>query len=279
MSPRPLFQQDPWYADFIGLLDQMDAATAAADTKAVTAQGLANGATSAAAAATAAAATAQGVADTAATTADDALLAAQTAQTEAATAVTAAQAAAADAGQAQTDAATAQTQAQSASAAALQAAADAAAAAAAAYSGGGLELANAERNTSFTSTNTTLGSVQAAHKVPGLSITIVGNGRPLDVEFGCPNACDGANADNSVGAYFVVDGLYGTYAGLARTSSPETAIGRELLLRRRIPTVDGVAMTIEVVGVCSPAEFPETDPQVNFRATEKAPMWLSAVAR
>lgn len=73
------------------------------------------------------------------------------------------------------------------------------------YAGGSVQD-YATRSTTFTTTNTTIGSVAASAIISGLEVSVVGTGRPVDLNFLVPFRHSAANS--YVGVYLItsVDG-------------------------------------------------------------------------
>lgn len=105
----------------------------------------------------------------------------------------------------------------------------------------GVELAYDERTTTFTTTNTSIGSTAAASKVTGLSISVVGTGRPVRIDFQA--SVHHSVASTAVFPYILRDGVY---VRLGSVSSPQTGTGRTLYFFSREVLTDGVTYTYEV---------------------------------
>jgi hypothetical protein len=103
------------------------------------------------------------------------------------------------------------------------------------------ELGYAERTTDDTTTNTTLASA-SANKISGLAVTVIGAGRPVEVEFWCSGVRN-ATANNWAGASIVQDG---TSVKAAVVFSPNTGIGVPLVVKTRLVLTAGQSYTFEV---------------------------------
>lgn len=106
------------------------------------------------------------------------------------------------------------------------------------------ELAYAERATNFNTTNTDVFSTASASLIGGaLTVTLVGTGDPVNVEFYAPTVV------NSVGAlatsWFVVNGNVTHALGQYRKWS-STAQGEGGTMVRRMVLTNGVEYTIRV---------------------------------
>lgn len=105
------------------------------------------------------------------------------------------------------------------------------------------ELGYAERTTNDTTTNTAYASA-ASNKISGLSVTVVGEGLPVLIEFFATIAYHSV-ANTSVSAALVVNGA--TTSGQAATVfSPSTSAGPSLILRRRMVLTAGTSYTFEI---------------------------------
>lgn len=124
----------------------------------------------------------------------------------------------------------------------------------------GIELGYAERFTSYAAGNS---------DITGLSVTVVGQGRPVDVEFYC------SSAHHSVVGSLVRADLKrdGTIIETGFDITSNTAFGRHMYVRRRIPLTDGVSYTF-TVGI-----FQGTAGTMTWYADANRPMWLSVVSR
>lgn len=130
----------------------------------------------------------------------------------------------------------------------------------------GRELGYAERTTSATTTNTTLGSTSA--KISSLSVTVVGQGRPVDVEGFFPNSTVGS-ANVGYGFVLLQDNVN---VGLAVGVSPSTAFGPGRIVKARRVLTAGVTYVFEVSIYTISGTL-----TVNGSAAD--PMFLSVVAR
>lgn len=106
----------------------------------------------------------------------------------------------------------------------------------------GLEIGYDEVVSTTTYTATAAGS----QMVPGLSITVVGTGRPVDVEFFAPSVRHSvASTDVSAGIRANGSGLVAE-SQLGTVSSPSTTVGRSLYVKERVVLADGVSYTFDV---------------------------------
>lgn len=137
----------------------------------------------------------------------------------------------------------------------------------------GAELAHAERATDFTTTNTSNASVAAASLVGGLEFTIVGQGRPVEIDFWA-GLVRHSVASSFVMAYFVVNGVAGdvNLGTGGATSSPSTSTGRVLSVKRRVVLTRGTSYTFQV-GICGQAGTS------TLQASAPAPVTFGAVQR
>lgn len=128
------------------------------------------------------------------------------------------------------------------------------------------EQGYAQVTSTKTSTNTTAFTNDL---ISGLSVTVVGRGRPVVVEFFC-QAVRHSVANNWVLAGLVVNGVADVYTGIV---SPSTTINQTLApLLRRLVLTDGVSYTFEV-GVQTQAAT------ATLTAASTAPMWLAVAER
>lgn len=95
------------------------------------------------------------------------------------------------------------------------------------------ELGYAERQTTDTSSNTVFANIPA-NLIPGLSVTVVGAGRAVEVEV--IGSVYHAVANTYVGFGIVRDGATVGYGGL---SSPSTTVGRTVIVKKRMVLVAG----------------------------------------
>jgi len=106
----------------------------------------------------------------------------------------------------------------------------------------GQELAYAERTSAFTTTNTTAGA--AAGLVAGLSVTVTGAGRAVDVVFFVP-LCYHSVGGTGIVAYVVQGQAYpGGLCAIGAVSSPNNT-GRSVTSTRRLVLSAGVQYTFE----------------------------------
>ena len=137
------------------------------------------------------------------------------------------------------------------------------------YTGYGEELAYAEKSIAFTSTNTTVYTVDASALIPGLSVTVTGVGRAVDVEFYSLFRHSVANA--IVAAVLVQNGA--AQGLLTPYTSTSTTVNNTLILRRRLVIANGVTTTFQIASYATVAGTTTWD------GTSANPMWLSVVGR
>jgi hypothetical protein len=127
----------------------------------------------------------------------------------------------------------------------------------------GIELGFAERSTSFsTSTNT---------DITGLSVTVVGQGRPVDVEFFCSSAYHSV-----VGSMVRADiKSNGAVINSWFDITSHATIGRTCLVRQRVVLTAGTSYTFTV------GTFLGTAGTMTWfaSASPARTMWLSVVSR
>jgi hypothetical protein len=104
----------------------------------------------------------------------------------------------------------------------------------------GLEVGYAERTTSATSAQT---APNATGTISGLSVTVVGTGRPVDIRFGASLSWNSV-ANKNVFASLMVNG--GATGAAAADSSPATNTGPRLEFTRRMVLTNGVSYTFTV---------------------------------
>lgn len=105
------------------------------------------------------------------------------------------------------------------------------------------ELGYAERTTVDTTTSTSYASAPS-NKISGLSVTVVGEGLAVSVEFFCPGVKH-STAGVGVASALVLNGaLTGGQIGLGDSDS--TANSRTLIMRRRMILTAGTSYTFEV---------------------------------
>lgn len=110
------------------------------------------------------------------------------------------------------------------------------------------EMGYAERTTNFTTTNTAYGSTAGTSLVGGLSVTVVGEGRPVDLEVVAIVQTTTA-APARVGMYFLTNGGTTDPGGghLATVAPGTTNVGVTLNMRKRTPVLtNGVSYTFTV---------------------------------
>ncbi len=135
----------------------------------------------------------------------------------------------------------------------------------------GVEIGYAERTTSDTTTNTVLASA-TSNKISGLSVTVTGTGRPVEIEFFCPLCYHSSTAAKFVGAAILINGSE-TGAQLGTVDSATTGAGRTLIVRRRIVLTSGSSYTFEV------GKWIESAGTGNYLVGADFPMHLSVVSR
>jgi hypothetical protein len=104
------------------------------------------------------------------------------------------------------------------------------------------ELAYDDRATNFFTTNTTVFSTAAASLIGGLSVTVVGTGDPVEVEFYVPMMTHSASA--IITSYFVVNGSVAQATGQYKNWA--AAQGEGGSMRRRLVLENGVSYTYQV---------------------------------
>lgn len=108
---------------------------------------------------------------------------------------------------------------------------------------GTTQLGYAERATNDTTTNTSYASAPS-NKIAGLSVTVVGQGLPVTVEFFCPQVYHSV-ANTLVSCELLINGALAT-GQFASAFSPSTAAGPFLLMKRKPLLVAGTSYTFEV---------------------------------
>lgn len=104
----------------------------------------------------------------------------------------------------------------------------------------GLEIGYAERTTSATSVQTV---ANATGTIGGLSVTVVGTGRPVDVRFACALSWNSVANKNVFASLMVNGGASGAASG---DSSPATNTGPGQAFTRRLVLTAGVSYTFTV---------------------------------
>lgn len=127
--------------------------------------------------------------------------------------------------------------------AALAASIDARIVAAVATHTPGVELGAASRESDWSTTAVAPG---AAALIPSLVVTVTGKGRPVDIEFFAQTVRHSV-ADKPVIGYIEVNGSSTNVVagGSAVVSSPDTALGRTMIIRRRAVLANGVVYTFK----------------------------------
>lgn len=132
------------------------------------------------------------------------------------------------------------------------------------------ELGYAERTTADTTSNGTIANAtQAGNKMTGLAVTVVGKGRPVEIEFHTP-AVWHSTANNYVGVALLMDGVQ---VAIGQASSPSNASGRSLTVKARKVLTDGQSYTFEVGKYC------QTGATGNYHGAADTPMYLSVAER
>lgn len=133
----------------------------------------------------------------------------------------------------------------------------------------GIERGYAERITTYTTTSAAYPGVA----LPGLSVTVVGQGRPVDIEVSIANAYHSV-VNTAVTAIIVINGTpLSPLSSLGSVYSPETDAGPALVVRRRSILVAGTSYTF-TVNIYGGAVGTST-----LVAASYAPMYLSVVSR
>lgn len=109
----------------------------------------------------------------------------------------------------------------------------------------GIELGYFQRASNFTTTNTS--SSSTAGNITGMSVTIVGQGRPVDLRFHCCSVYHSV-ANTPVSAVIIRDGnLTGADNQIGGVISQSTTTGPSLMMTRRTNTLTlGVSYTFTV---------------------------------
>lgn len=126
----------------------------------------------------------------------------------------------------------------------------------------GIELGYAERSTSYSAGNS---------DISGLSVTVTGQGRPVDIEFYCPTAY------HSVSGTLIRADIKsnGTIVNSWFDVTSNTAAGRTAQVKQRLVLTDGVDYTFTI------GTFQGTAGTMTWFASASPvrPMWLSVVSR
>lgn len=102
------------------------------------------------------------------------------------------------------------------------------------------ELGYAERTSNDTTTNATFGNV-GSNKISGLSVTVVGEGKPVMVEFYCSSAIHSVT-DTAAGVVLLINGATtGGQQGYVEAKTSEA-----LIMRRRLVLTAGTSYTFEI---------------------------------
>lgn len=131
---------------------------------------------------------------------------------------------------------------------------------------GSTELGYAERTSNDTTTNTAYAS-STSNKISGLSVTVVGQGLPVLVEFFCPGVFHSVAA-TGVSVTLITNGAL-TSGQLATVDSSATNKSRALVMRRRMVLTAGTSYTFEV------GKYVDAAGTGTYTAVADAPMHLS----
>jgi hypothetical protein len=105
------------------------------------------------------------------------------------------------------------------------------------------ELGYAEVTASDTTTNTSYAS-SISNKIAGLSVTVVGQGLPVRIDFFCTGASHSVAA-KGVNAVLLINGAV-TSGQLGATVPPAVGFANSLYLARRLVLTAGVSYTFEI---------------------------------
>jgi hypothetical protein len=130
-----------------------------------------------------------------------------------------------------------------------------------------VELGYAERTTNDTSTNTSFGGA-ASNKITGLTVTVTGTGRPVEIELFIASV-QHSTINSYVGAVILMDGAV---IAAGNGSSPATTNGRPLILKARKVLTNGQSYTFEIGKNTQAAT-------ATYGADPSYPMYLSVVRR
>jgi hypothetical protein len=130
------------------------------------------------------------------------------------------------------------------------------------------ELGYAERTTADTTTNTSFAAA-SSNKITGLSVSVTGTGRPVEIEFFLPAGYHSV-ANSIVGAVILQNGTTVICAGNVRVSS--TTTGDSFLLKARKVLTAGTGYTFEV------GKYTVSG-TANYSADATYPMYLAVTER
>jgi hypothetical protein len=128
------------------------------------------------------------------------------------------------------------------------------------------ELGYEERTTNDTTTNTAYAST-TSNKISGLSVTVVGQGLPVLIEFFCPGVFHSVAA-TGVSVALITNGAL-TSGQLATVDSSATNKSRALIMRRRMLLTAGTSYTFEV------GKYVDAAGTGTYTAVADAPMYLA----
>lgn len=131
----------------------------------------------------------------------------------------------------------------------------------------GREMGYAERTTNFTTT--IVGGSPLVDKISGLSVTVVGAGRPVVIEFQSNQVLHSV-ANTYVAVQMIADGVLDQNSAI---SAPSTTVGETLSFQRRKVLTVGTSYTFEV-GVTNSATGTAT-----IKGNAAAPMFLAVTER
>lgn len=132
----------------------------------------------------------------------------------------------------------------------------------------GLEMGYAERTSTFTTTST------SAAQVTGMSVTVVGTGRPAEIEFYVPSIYHtSANVPLLVAVYTQLNGGTATLTDVVTVRSPVTTDGPPAIVRRRRVLSAGDSWSFHGFVRC------ETAGTLTALASSINPIALSVVSR
>ena len=106
----------------------------------------------------------------------------------------------------------------------------------------GIELAYAERTTNFATTSTVHG---AGALVPSLVVSVVGQGREVDIRFNAQTVLHSVADTGVLCGYEVNNSATSNLCQSTVVSSPSNTVGRGMDVSRRVILTDGVTYTIK----------------------------------
>lgn len=107
----------------------------------------------------------------------------------------------------------------------------------------GAELGYAERTSDDTTTNGTIGNASlVGNRMSGLAVTVVGTGKPVDIEFWCAGVRN-STGSNYAGAVLLQNGVQITAGTVLSTS---TSVGQIMTLKIRKTLTANTSYTFEV---------------------------------